>query len=696
MDSNDEDDPNGTPPRASNLTSRKNTKKRSYKSSFNSWWIKDPAYARFLAESQKGKHYARCTLCNIDFSVAASGLGSVKKHISSETHAKNVRVQSIVVPITEMPQVRETHLLNKRVKIAETKITSFLAENNLSLNMADKIVHLIQHVGKDSDVIPKLQLGRTKATSILCEVIGKESKEICVNIMKENRFSIIVDESTDVSSTKFLCICIRYYDKDLKKITDRFFDLIKVVDSTAEGLYKLITNCFEENSIPLKNVLGFGSDGASVLWGNPDSERARNAQQRNVGAFLKKDIPHIFLLRCICHSFNLICSDACEALPRGIEEFVRDVYNYIQGSPKRIAEFEKIQVLHDLKPRKLLHNCATRWLSVLPAVKRILENWDALNTYFEKVAKVENLHVVNNILAKLQDPQTRIYLDFMNTMLPYFQRLTLIFQREDPEIHNLFQEVSGVFRQIADFRCVSSEISNLNEVLAPGNLLPHENVYLGLEAEIKVNSLQSEEIKNDIRRRCLNFHVAAIKGIIKRFNFNDTFLATLSMLDPFKIESCTSIAPLIKLHQTLLTSDELQLIDQEWRDMKKHIHSVPDEVKKDAFKFWVKMSEIKFGNIFRFENLCRIVFDLFSLPHSSAMVERIFSQMNLNKTKQRNALQEATLESILHAKEMIKNIRNKDDKCKTAINLNVTDRMLSNFNVNMYQHKKKINETTQS
>lgn len=48
-----------------------------------------------------------------------------------------------------------------------------------------------------------------------------------------------------------------------------------------------------------------------------------------------------------------------------------------------------------------------------------------------------------------------------------------------------------------------------------------------------------------------------------------------------------------------------------------------------------------------------VALKLFSLPHSSATVERVFSQMNLNKTKVRNALREKTLNGILHSKEVL-------------------------------------------
>jgi len=49
----------------------------------------------------------------------------------------------------------------------------------------------------------------------------------------------------------------------------------------------------------------------------------------------------------------------------------------------------------------------------------------------------------------------------------------------------------------------------------------------------------------------------------------------------------------------------------------------------------------------------KLVSYLLTLPHSSACVERIFSAINLNKTKTRNRLGTETLSGILHIKRLI-------------------------------------------
>lgn len=56
-----------------------------------------------------------------------------------------------------------------------------------------------------------------------------------------------------------------------------------------------------------------------------------------------------------------------------------------------------------------------------------------------------------------------------------------------------------------------------------------------------------------------------------------------------------------------------------------------------------------------FSKMIKLVSYILTLPHSSAPVERIFSTINLNKTKTRNKLSTESLIGILHSKNIIKN-----------------------------------------
>lgn len=104
----------------------------------------------------------------------------------------------------------------------------------------------------------------------------------------------MVDESTDISCSKHLCVVTRVFDEN--KVRDAFFDLIAVTDVTAGGLHSALSGAFERAGVPYKrNLVGFAADGASVMMGS----------RHSVMALLKKEIPSLFVLKCTCHSFHL-------------------------------------------------------------------------------------------------------------------------------------------------------------------------------------------------------------------------------------------------------------------------------------------------------------------------------------------------------------------------------------------------------
>ena len=119
-------------------------------------------------------------------------------------------------------------------------------------------------------------------------------------------------------------------------------------------------------------MIGFAADGANAMTGSKNS----------VTTLLKLDCPNFIVLKCVCHSFALCASYACLKLPSKVETMVRDIYIYVANSPKRTSEFERIINLLDEKPKKLLHPCQTRWLSLESVVKRILELYEPLKIYF--------------------------------------------------------------------------------------------------------------------------------------------------------------------------------------------------------------------------------------------------------------------------------------------------------------------------
>ena len=112
----------------------------------------------------------------------------------------------------------------------------------------------VQECVTDSDIVKDLKLCRWRTKRIVCDVIAPESKARLREILQSNKFSIIVDESTDITVNESLCVIVRYFDQDLKRFEEVCWDLIKVYkheDSCcdAEQTTDRIISSFEDEII---------------------------------------------------------------------------------------------------------------------------------------------------------------------------------------------------------------------------------------------------------------------------------------------------------------------------------------------------------------------------------------------------------------------------------------------------------------
>ncbi|KAJ8941791.1 hypothetical protein NQ314_010279 [Rhamnusium bicolor] len=234
----------------------------------------------------------------------------------------------------------------------------------------DHLPKLITHICPDSEVAKSLKCSRTKATSLTKYCLAKEQLEIISRKLKQTKFSLILDETTDISTEKSLALVVRFFDEGVVK--DRFFGLLKVESCTAEAIFNKILDYLIGLDIPLDNLLGLAADNAAVMMG----------QLTGVQARFKDRLPNLFVLGCVCHSFHLCSSAATKKLPRSLENFVRNIYNYFSNSSQRLSKLKECQTFMSLKPNKLLHPSRTRWLSLQA---RTVERFTCSNTFDSQI-----------------------------------------------------------------------------------------------------------------------------------------------------------------------------------------------------------------------------------------------------------------------------------------------------------------------
>ncbi|GFR64010.1 proteinral transcription factor ii-i repeat domain-containing protein 2 [Elysia marginata] len=84
---------------------------------------------------------------------------------------------------------------------AETLMADFIAQNNLSLSVADQLPSLIQSMSPDSTVAKAIRCGKSKTTVVIDEM-ALCTQQSLFERMKSGPFTISADGSNDMGKTK--------------------------------------------------------------------------------------------------------------------------------------------------------------------------------------------------------------------------------------------------------------------------------------------------------------------------------------------------------------------------------------------------------------------------------------------------------------------------------------------------------------
>lgn len=169
-------------------------------------------------------------------------------------------------PLLDMPSVSGKQKIDNAVPESEIRLAAFICEYDLPIRTVEHIPKLIQALRPDSTIAKHIKYGRTKLKAKINNVTVEESFDLLIKHLQVSKFSLFVDESTYVSTTKHLCMVARTLLNN--QVVDCFLGLIPLKHATARVLYDSISFFFSEKHIPYKeNMIDFGANGANTELG---------------------------------------------------------------------------------------------------------------------------------------------------------------------------------------------------------------------------------------------------------------------------------------------------------------------------------------------------------------------------------------------------------------------------------------------
>ncbi|XP_017886546.1 uncharacterized protein LOC108628855 [Ceratina calcarata] len=658
------------------------TKKAARRQPFCLSWLEEPEFSPWLARCEDNEYKAKCLACN---KTLRAGKNDLRKHSGTQKHL--TRLLNTKIETLE-EKCSSSSLLSYAERVKREEIVSVLdiVEHRRSFYSFNHSAEMTNRAECDSNIIKNKKLKRTKIVAILKNVLNKAVVDKVTTILRSIPFSILVDESTDMSGNKNLCILARYMYEG--KIQTYLLDYFQLKDGKAEYLYTCFQQIMERYKLPTSNIIGICIDNANVMLDKRNSF---------VSGLIEDNKNEVAIFPCICNSMNLVASYACECLPKHVAKLLHMLYNYFANSNKKQQGLEELQEIMNMTRQKMREPAKPKWLTLAQSVESVVKQWDTLYEFFAaEISKDVTLCGVHNsvtaIFNHLNCLYTKAYLNFLNYILKLIHQFNTLFQTDEVLIHCFMAECDRFLRVIA-FNFMHPQIVDRDDLhlIDPcnvGNLLPIQSITIGHEAkniiqELRTSGDDDKEIRiTEFYQNCQQFYQELFKGVIQRLPYTESFMRKLSFLIPEKalsLNKCDDDIEIIakKFKSKVNVGDTMT----EWRIMTFHFDKeLREEMKKlNVCEFWERIKEVedyagkqKFNNMYTLAQIC------LSLPHSNAEIERLFSLVNEVKTKDRNGLKPETVAALTRVRLDLRNTNT------TCTNYPITREMLQ-FDSSIYE-----------
>ena len=280
-----------------------------------------------------------------------------------------------------------------------------------------------------------------KCTNVIKNTLCSHFEADLLNDIGKNKFSLLMDESNDISVLKLLGISIIYYSDIHKKVVSTYLGLLEIEECDAENIILAIKNLLRTKNLKLTNVTAIGIDNASVMTGI----------NNGVYANLKTEVPSLILIRCICHSIQLATLHAsAEALPKILKFIITETHKWFAYSAAGQSKYRNLyKALNDgPNPLKILRDFPTRWVAIQPAVERVLGQWLELTTLFSITRHSDKCYTFELLYKMYSDEKNLLYFLFLNPVLIEVQQVNKLLEAKSVDKVKLLNELILLIKSI--------------------------------------------------------------------------------------------------------------------------------------------------------------------------------------------------------------------------------------------------------
>ncbi|XP_061173672.1 zinc finger MYM-type protein 1-like [Saccostrea echinata] len=291
---------------------------------------------------------------------------------------------------------------NRENLLKITNILKFLARQGIALrgDKDEKNSNFNQLLMLEAKRDPQLQEWLQRKTNKyvapdiqneILQVMGLQVlRQIVAFIKSSEFFSIMADETRDISNKEQLVLCIRWVDQNFTAHED-LLGMYCLPDIGANSITLAIKDALLKFDLPISKVRGQCYDMAGSKTGVATQIHALE--------------PRALYIHCYGHALNLACSysiKACKLL-RDTLDIAKDITKLIKESPRREMIFNTLKNAQNLEKTSagIRVLCPTRWTIKADTFLSIFSNYEILrNVWDECLQYVREVEMRNRILGE--------------------------------------------------------------------------------------------------------------------------------------------------------------------------------------------------------------------------------------------------------------------------------------------------------
>ena len=229
-------------------------------------------------------------------------------------------------------------------------------------------------------IIPEtFSMSSSKISYLVSEAVGPYFNTLNTEDMKKSRlpFTIHYDKTTNKQVKKKLYIKIRFWSETDSAVKVHHLKTYLMGHATGVLLAEKILSSLEDNEVPLSRLQSFENDGPNVnktVWNKLDEQISTLPERKGKGL--------VNISTCNLHVCHNAFQKGHQVFGEDLSELVISLYIWFKLSPSRREDYEEVQRKLGLPAHKFLKHVELRWLTLAPALLRIVEQFDGLKQYF--------------------------------------------------------------------------------------------------------------------------------------------------------------------------------------------------------------------------------------------------------------------------------------------------------------------------